>query len=230
MRDFVRWFFRNLLLRTSEREEIDGLWIVADNQTQLSKVRNALQLIKAHDPRRYARSIKDLEGVWVRLLTGPAGQFDYTNYFCELDERFVDRASSENIASAVIHEAAHARLWRRGVRYDEDIRQRVEAICVRQQQAFASRLPAPEVSADDFGHLLELPATHWSDRAFARKHLHGSIAALRHLNTPHWLIRLVLRRHRALKRRQRRSATSFAQTQQRAISALRGPAGDKPTS
>jgi hypothetical protein len=92
------------------------------------------------------------------------------------------------------------------VRYEADVRHRIEKICFRQEQAFAKRLPEPEAMAEELEAYLALPAEFWSDKAMGRAHTRGSIAALRHLNVPRWLIGCVLRMTRARRRRRRRAA------------------------
>ena len=205
MRAFLRQASRKLLRWTASTVEIDGLWVAADSREHLPKIENALRLIRDCDPRRHARLAKDLRSIWVTLLPGPLGQFNAIDWTCELDERFVGRASIEQVASTIVHEATHARLWRRGVGYEEDIRHRVEAICFRQEQAFAKRLPSADALTDELDAYLALPLDYWSEKSVRADHVRGSVAALRHLNMPSWLIGIVLRRHRAMRRRQRRA-------------------------
>lgn len=205
MRARLRKLTRTLLRLTAESVEVDGLWVEAVDDKNLLKVQNALKLIRERDPKRYARLVKDLDRVWVRLLPGPLGQFEFSDWTCELDERFVAGASVEQIASTIVHEATHARLWRRGFRYDEGIRRRVETACFRQEQAFAARLPASEGLAEELAAYLDLPAEYWSDGATRRHALRGLIATARHLNMPRWLVGLALRRRRAARRRYRRA-------------------------
>ena len=190
-------------------QTIDGLWIAADSQEDLAILREALALIATHDPSRYAKMGRDLTGVWARIVPGSIGKFDYRHFICELDHRFVKTASAEQIASVIVHEATHARLWRRGIEYPEELRSRIEAVCIRRQQAFAARLPAPELTPDIIAeHYATLPVSSWSNTSLDRRHLAGSIAALRDLNVPRWIIRLALLRHRALRRRRRRAERS----------------------
>jgi hypothetical protein len=56
---------------------------------------------------------------------------------CRLDKRFVlhDVVDPELIAAVIVHEATHARLHRLGVAYAEQQRPRIDAICVRRENA-----------------------------------------------------------------------------------------------
>src|SRR6185503_13261504 len=125
-------------------------WIVGRHRTEaervLPRVEAALGLIKTHDRQRYDRIVADLDRVWVRLLTTYVAQFSPSWSACFLDERFVlgDTTDAAHIAAAIVHEATHARLWRCGFGYDEEVRQRVEAVCVRREVAFANKLPDGE--------------------------------------------------------------------------------------
>jgi hypothetical protein len=79
----------------------------------LRRVEDALRLIKTFDPLRYKRIGRDLERVWVLVLPGDLGNFDASIKTCKLDTRFIlaDTSSPEVIASTIVHEATHARLW-----------------------------------------------------------------------------------------------------------------------
>jgi hypothetical protein len=134
------------MLRLFTGEHFDGLWIGAFNdakpEVKFARVREALGLIKDYDPLRYRRMTCDLKRVLVcRLPT--QGCFNCRIGACELDEGFVlaEATTPELLASTIVHEAAHARLWSYGLGYEEMMRPKVEAICVRRQLAFARKLP-----------------------------------------------------------------------------------------
>jgi hypothetical protein len=126
-----------VMLWLSAGRSIDGLWIGSYYQESaepaLRRVEEALCLIKTYDRPKYDRMSRDLDRVWVRLLTTGIAQFSPGLRACLLDERFVlaDTTDAETVAAAIVHAATHARLWHRGFRYDEAVRQRVEGICMR---------------------------------------------------------------------------------------------------
>lgn len=187
-----------LELRLSTSKRVDGLWIgtyESEPERVLRRVEEALCLIKAYDRLRYDRLIRDLERVWVRLLPGDLGGFNESLDACELDSRFVlaDTSFPEVIASTIVHEATHARLMRRGIGYEEELRARVERVCFRSELAFAAKLPNGEEVRGRAERALELRTAPglWTDRAFSERYVEGGIQALRHVGAPDWLARTV---------------------------------------
>jgi hypothetical protein len=102
-----------------------------------------LVLIRNHDPIRYRRLVQDLERIRIGVLSGAHASFVPATLTCKLEERFVldKKTTPELIAGAIVHEATHGRLHRFGIGYGEDIRARVEEICLRREIAFATKLP-----------------------------------------------------------------------------------------
>jgi hypothetical protein len=188
-----RWPDR-LVLWLSVSKRVDGLWVGswddgAKGEAVLGRIEAALCLIKTHDRLRYERLIRDLERVWVLVL---AGSFNKRLMACQLDTRYVlDEASSlEMIASTIVHEATHARLMRCCIGYEQGLRARVEAVCLRRELAFAARLPNGARVRELAERSLELcAADYWTDSAFDARHLEGAMEALRHLGAPNWLLR-----------------------------------------
>jgi hypothetical protein len=137
-------------LAASSGRQVEGIWIGAYFAPEhLSRVERALLLVKQHSPLHYSRIIRDLERIWIFLLPDGLAEYNHSLRACVLDERFVaDSATSvERIASAIVHEATHARLERYGIGYDEDQRARIEAICFRRELALLfDCLTAPDYS------------------------------------------------------------------------------------
>jgi hypothetical protein len=103
-----------IILSLSRSRCVDGLWIGSSGQKHselaLGRVEEALGLVKTYDRVRYNRLIRDLERVLVTVLSGSAGSYNSSIGACQLDERFVLAGTSPAvIASAIVHEAAHAR-------------------------------------------------------------------------------------------------------------------------
>lgn len=196
LKTVLQKLLEKLMLCTSASRRIDGLWVGCfdnDSAASLDRVAQALDLIKTCDRRRYDRLIRDLERVWVLIIPGGIAHFDYSIWACVLDPRHVlDEANSPaGIAATIVHEATHARLWRRGIRYQEDLRPRVEAICFRSERAFAARIPNGERIREQADQQLHAYAgqDYWTDEAFHRRYNNGSIEALLYLQMPNWLIR-----------------------------------------
>ncbi|HWO40207.1 MAG TPA: hypothetical protein VNO43_00190, partial [Candidatus Eisenbacteria bacterium] len=61
---------------------------------------------------------------------------------CQLDSWHVrdEAVSASELAAAIVHEAAHARIDR-CVPYREELRDQIEAACIRRELAFARQLP-----------------------------------------------------------------------------------------
>jgi hypothetical protein len=174
-----------VLLWISSGTVIDGLWVGSevDAERVLPRVEDALSLIKTYDRARYDRMGRDLDRIWVRLLTSGAAQFSPRLWACMLDERFVtaDTTDTAQLAAVIVHEATHARLWRYGFGYDEAERQRIEAICLRRELAFARTLPDGQGVRQAAEDVLAISPSYWTDAASSDRHIEGSVEALRHM-------------------------------------------------
>jgi hypothetical protein len=189
-----------MLLRHSVGRHVDGLWIGVwapdASEFVLRRVEEALGLIKIYDRVRYDRLIRDLERVWVTPISGSSACFDHSIGACELDPRFVLAETSlpEKIAGVIVHEATHARLHRCGIGYEEDLRARVEAVCIRRELAFAARLPHGESLREEAGRILEQCANEslWTNAALGERHRIGDREILQYIGLPNWLVRTLL--------------------------------------
>jgi hypothetical protein len=186
-----------LALRFSTSRYVDGLWIGTwedEPEPILRRIEEALSLIKRYDRLRYDRLIRDLKRVWVLVLPTGLANFDYKIYTCKIDTRYFLAATTtpELIATTIVHEATHARLWRRGIRYEEAQRPRIEEICIRRQIAFSAKLPNGADARDQAERTLALCASgeYWTNAAFSERYIEGGVEALRYLGTPNALVRL----------------------------------------
>jgi hypothetical protein len=190
-----------LALWFSTSRYFDGLWVgTTENKPHagLRRVEDALQLIKRHDTLHYSRVIHNLERVWVRLL--PIARACYVESLgaCILDVRFVllETTALEEIASSIVHEATHARLERWGIGYDEKERRRIEAVCLRRELDFVSKLPHSEPLREQTARTLEWcigDHDHFSDASFQQRDHEGVLEAFRYLETPDWFIRFFMK-------------------------------------
>jgi hypothetical protein len=189
----------SVLLSYSKR--CDGLWIgVSSGRSDahhICRVEASLGLIKRHDPRRYARIRRDIEQIWIVPLYGVAGKFaGRFPHRCYLDYSFVASSSREAIAATVIHEATHAQLWRRGVGISEELRYRVERICMQEELSFARRLPDGRELSESIERDMALASAPWSKEVLQQQRLEQWRADLRRVGVPDWLVRLALALHR----------------------------------
>lgn len=189
-------FIDRVALRLSTAREIDGLWvgIAFAGQTAepvFRRVEEALSLIKENDRLRYNRLIRDLERVWVRDTPGALGNFSQGLRACSLDREFVlaEATRPELIATTIVHEATHARIEGCGIGYEEKLRSRIEAVCLRRELTFAKKLPNGEQVREQAERTLAAFAKQdfWTDTAFAERLDRDYIEALRKLGAPDWI-------------------------------------------
>jgi len=104
------------------------------------RVESALGVIRRYDPRRLHRLKEDV----ARILVVPNRQsvFSRSSRSIVLHQIYVDKMPPANLASALVHEAIHARLRRDGfTAYGADLIERVEELCCDEEIAFAMRCP-----------------------------------------------------------------------------------------
>jgi hypothetical protein len=196
-----------LRLLVCERRVVDGISLAAlpdqfDDRTSLDRIEEALALIHRYDPRRYRRLQRDIGLIGIWLLPGYLGFFDDKAQSIAIDRRFVMciETTPAMIASVIVHEACHARLWSLGFDDQESRRSRIEVLCQRQELLFAKKLN---------DHALVNWTSAWdanaamSDRQLAEIQIAGGVDVLRHLKAPEVVIRTVvaLRRWRDAARR-----------------------------
>ena len=179
----------------------DGLWIGAaqsNSEPALQRVEAALRLIDRAAPLHYRRVKNSLSRIWVTLIPRGAGCYLHSLNACLLDERVVasETTTLEWIASAIVHEATHARLEKRGIRYDEAVRHRIERICARRELDFARHLSGVDALHEEITWRLDLchdGTEHYTDQNMWQGRDQGNADILRHLGTPEWVIALVFR-------------------------------------
>ncbi|MFK4510621.1 hypothetical protein LPJ38_09885 [Bradyrhizobium daqingense] len=173
----------------------DGLWIGSshgDPEPALQRVEAALELMEDISPLHYRRVKSSLSRIWVKLVPHGTGCYLHSLNACLLDARVVasETTTLEWIASAIIHEATHARLEKRGVRYDEPVRHRIERICARRELDFALRLPSADTLLGEINWRLERCNENapFTDKKMSEGIDQGYEDMLRHLGTPEWVI------------------------------------------
>ncbi len=149
-----------------------------------TKTREALDLICRFDPRRFNRMKRDVRGIAV--TTRGASYYDTSLRLIYLD-RAVIGEKPDYIASTIVHEAVHARLYRSGVRSYVRIPQRHEELCTAEEIEFASKLPQSEALVEGLKGALAKP---WWTEESRRKRI--ALFAERH-NLPDWLKNLLVR-------------------------------------
>jgi hypothetical protein len=94
------------------------------------------------------------------------------DYFCR------DDVSASRMALTIVHEATHARLCNLKIKYTEDIRDRVEQICIKSEIAFAKRLPDGQKLVEMAESKLKRPKSFYTDAQLQQRNL-DALAALR---------------------------------------------------
>jgi hypothetical protein len=181
---------------------VDGLWVGSaqsdDPEPGLQRVEAALRLIERFAPLHYRRIKTNLSRIWVQLVPHGGGCYKHSLNACLLDQRVVasETTTVEWIASAIVHEATHARLEKWGIRYDEAVRLRIERICTRRELDFARHLSGVDGLQEEIAQRLDWCRdgnAHFTEQNMRQGIDQGNVEALRHLGVPEWIIALVLR-------------------------------------
>jgi hypothetical protein len=185
-----------LLMRIGHSRRVDGLWIGVNGDKSdddaLARVEQALCLIKRYDPIRYNRIHRYLDAIWVCHLPGLYGQFRKVYKRCDIDMRSVRRSTSERIAAVIIHESTHAHPSMIKIGYAEHLRHRAEALCMRQELAFARKLPNGQELREGVELRLASEPSTWSNDALRRLRLDGEFAMARAAGIPDWVTKSII--------------------------------------
>ncbi len=152
------------------------------------KVCDAVRLIDQYNPARFARLKRDLRGLWITETGGNHAEYHYWAQLCVLDRSHLlkQEVSAVHVASIIVHEATHARLFRAGFGYEPEMRVRIERVCFKAEIAFASRLPDGQALIEQAHAQLQSDPVVWTREAFHDR----AVTKLRELRAPKWLIRL----------------------------------------
>ncbi len=185
--------YERIALRLSHSRRLDGLWIgmVVDKKEYylLDKAEDALKLIRQYDPLRYARILRDVGRIWISIRLSGGGEFSPISEICYLDKRYIEKASTQAIASLIVHEATHGYPCLRKMGYSEKLRYRIERICIRQELVFARRLPDSKSLCENLERKLKRDPSFWSNSEYANRRPGQELAALKAAGLPEWLIR-----------------------------------------
>jgi len=193
----TRRFFDWLLIHLSKSIKFDGLWIGVFSEDRgdelLGRIKEALQLIKNCDPYRYGRVLREIDRILVLLLPGNTAAFEPKLRRCLIDPRYVRSLPLEFLASAIVHEATHGTLIRRKIGYSQELRYRVERVCMRQELAFAQKTPNGEELRQSIDRGLERAPEFWADDVVSKRHREGEVATALYAGLPKWLVMALLR-------------------------------------
>jgi hypothetical protein len=153
----TRWPFLQLVFAPLElitrrlfTEEIfEGIRIVGmypnpqHRSAFVARTREALALIKLHDPRRFRRIQREVAAIDDSCLTSP-GRYRRLLRECSVNMRRLDFASNAELTlrrycCLLIHESTHGRFYSRYIHYRGDWRERIERLCRKEEERFARR-------------------------------------------------------------------------------------------
>ena len=135
--------------RKNEVARFDGI-ILADIRRRSPHFKAtllaALQLIRDHDPRRFARVQRHI--AWIVNCDwelGLAAEYNYEIRTCTIDFKEPPPDCAEMISAGlyarrIIHEATHGVVLSRGIAYAPELRVRIEELCVTEENRFVHRV------------------------------------------------------------------------------------------
>jgi hypothetical protein len=189
-----RWFWSWLFGRAAKREingiDVGILWREEEvHDCAFRKITAALDLIELHDPRSLMRLRAHADGILVFGRGDYLGKWVSQARLIVLKEAYATSPSTEpaELASTLVHEGTHAWLDSRGLPYTADRRARMEAICFRNELAFARRLPEPGELISRVNRQLARDPEYWTDREIRQR----AASHLRELGVPGWLVHFI---------------------------------------
>lgn len=166
-----------------------------DNALLFQKVEAALDLIAAHRPVWVPRMRRDVSRISVRLYPVCRAAFYHASRSLVLDTYFVATFPVLEIASSIVHEAAHARIRARLPNLPPGHRGREERVCRKAQLRFARALPDSGEHAARMEALVRAPdeelapVIDWNE-----PHRRAELARIDKLAPPAWIRRWLVRR------------------------------------
>jgi hypothetical protein len=146
------------------------------------RVKDGLGIIKAYDPRRFERIRRYLR--LIALVERGGEVYDHALRTYIVDVGILKQRHTEEVAMAIVHEATHARLRHCGIQTTERNHARIEELCVKEEIAFASRLPG---GAPFIEHARRKIHTPWWGKEESHRRVDEQ---LRSLGVPKWVIRV----------------------------------------
>jgi hypothetical protein len=178
----------------SARRRLEGIDVYvfqgdgSERDVIFSKTAGALELIRRHDSKSLKRLLEGFDYLLVINGMSALASASVRQRVCRVQHDYVlDQDTSDlRLASTLVHEGAHAHIFRRGVGYRPDLRKRVEDVCVSAEFAFLRRGPRwePALARQTIG-ARSYSAQVSSDEAL----LSAQVEALRNLGAPDRVIR-----------------------------------------
>ena len=105
----------------------------------------ALALIRTADPRRFQRVKEHIKWIVNCTLEQPGAEYHKEFKSVRLDFEEPEEESDRDFkagfwARSLVHEATHGHLFRYGIAYTDELRGRIERLCVKEENRFICRL------------------------------------------------------------------------------------------
>jgi hypothetical protein len=136
-----------VLERFSARDNVAGIPVVVfqaagSDHDALRKVAGALDLVQSADQLGWRRVQRYVSKIAVLNIGMSYGWYWKNLNACFLSADYIRSAHYSHIGAVILHEAVHARLSRCGIASTKSNKERIEALCRREEQRFYSRLHA----------------------------------------------------------------------------------------
>lgn len=165
----IRYMIARMMSRGAAKTQIGSLSVVdlianGSSEALFERLRAACALIERHDPQRFRRFQQDVSRI-VFLETGP--EYWHRGRICVLHD--IATLNDMQVATHLVHEGAHARLYASGIQYTRRLKTRIEHACVREELRFLARVPASEPFIERA--LQKFDESWWTADAVRERHL-----------------------------------------------------------
>jgi hypothetical protein len=191
--------WERVMLKFSPSRQILGIscsaWLLLSKEQKtlcFKKLEDALVLIKNYSPVRFSDLSSKVKNILVAGDPTFHGQYVRDMRLIEIyyEYALATETTTQELASTLIHEAQHARLFDLGIEYDEGNRDRVERICFQAEKNFGIRIPEGESVIKKADAWLEASTEEHFSSATQKE---ADYAALKQLGCPSWIVSLVRR-------------------------------------
>ncbi len=171
---------RGLLFRVAMslgRTDKRGAFVISDVGDSIEasaravRLKEVLAFVEAYAPLHLARWEKLFERILIVPGDAPMGTYYHEINTCGISGRHLMADTLVSTAMTLAHEATHAQLERRGIRYGSHNRDRVERICTMAEIDLATRLPDAGQELTMARRALEAMPWQYSDRHHRRRHV-----------------------------------------------------------
>lgn len=154
------------------------------------RLEEALSLIEKYSPICMGNIRKDVNRILVSGNSTFHGQYVHKKKLIEIYETYVRNSdtTAEEISSIIVHEAQHARLFRLGFGYSEEVRERIERICFKSELNYGYRIPNGEKVISTAQNWLN---SELKTRFSTYERQLDRIEALRKLGSPKWVLKIL---------------------------------------